>query len=93
MEKIKKEPPTKVLFSLKEVIINNYPLIDINNYSIIIIKLQDIFCIPKRMGGRFMKLSELQELIEKFGDVKLLEIREELKKLGYSCKIVGEVDA
>ena len=85
MEKIKKEPPTKVLFSLKEVIINNY--------SIIIIKLQDIFCIPKRMGGRFMKLSELQELIEKFGDVKLLEIREELKKLGYSCKIVGEVDA
>ena len=40
-----------------------------------------------------MKLSELQELIEKFGDVKLLEIREELKKLGYSCKIVGEVDA
>lgn len=64
-----------------------------NNYSIIIIKLQDIFCIPKRMGGRFMKLSELQELIEKFGDVKLLEITEELKKLGYSCKIAGEKNA
>ncbi len=40
-----------------------------------------------------MKLSELQELIEKFGDVKLLEITEELKKLGYSCKIAGEKNA
>ena len=40
-----------------------------------------------------MKLTELQELIEKFGDVKLLEITEELKKLGYPCKIAGEKNA
>ena len=40
-----------------------------------------------------MKLTELQELIKKYGDVKLLEIREELKKLGYPCKIAGEENA
>lgn len=40
-----------------------------------------------------MKLSELQELIKKYGDVTFLEIREELKKLGYLCKIAGEKDA
>jgi len=45
------------------------------------------------MGGRFMKLTELQELIKKYGDVTFLEIREELKKLGYPCKIAGEKSA
>ena len=41
-----------------------------------------------------MKLKELQELIEKYGEnVTFLEIKEELKKLGYPCKIAGEIDA
>ena len=40
-----------------------------------------------------MNLSELQELIKKYGDVTFLEIKEELKKLGYSCKIAGEKNA
>ena len=40
-----------------------------------------------------MKLSELQELINKYGDVTFLEIREELKKLGYLCKIACETNA
>ena len=41
-----------------------------------------------------MKLTELQELIEKYGkNVTFIEIKEELKKLGYPCKIVGEIDA
>lgn len=40
-----------------------------------------------------MRLSELEKLIEKYGDVTFLEIKEELKKLGYPCKIAGEVDA
>ncbi|WP_339017680.1 hypothetical protein [Fusobacterium animalis] len=40
-----------------------------------------------------MRLSELQELIKKYGDVTFLEIREELKKLGYPCKIAGEENA
>lgn len=41
-----------------------------------------------------MKLSELEKLIEKYGkNVTFLEIKEELKKLGYPCKIAGEVDA
>lgn len=34
-----------------------------------------------------MRLSELKKLIEKFGDVKFIEITEELKALGYACKI------
>ena len=40
-----------------------------------------------------MNLSELQELIKKYGDVRFLEIKEELKKLGYPCKIAGEKNA
>ena len=41
-----------------------------------------------------MKLTELQELIEKYGEnITFLEIKEELKKLGYPCKIAGEIDA
>ena len=41
-----------------------------------------------------MKLTELQELIKKYGkNVTFLEIKEELKKLGYPCKIAGEVNA
>ena len=40
-----------------------------------------------------MKLSELQELIKKYGDVTFFEIKEELKKLGYPCKIAGEKNA
>ncbi|WP_338996329.1 hypothetical protein [Fusobacterium animalis] len=41
-----------------------------------------------------MRLSELQELINKYGEsTKFIEIKEELKKLGYPCKIVGEIDA
>jgi len=60
------------------------------NYNIFSYILQ---VFSSKRGGKIMKLSELQELIEKFGDVKLLEITEELKKLGYSCKIAGEVNA
>lgn len=39
-----------------------------------------------------MKLSELRKLVEKHGDVKLLDIIEELKALGYACNVPG-VDA
>ena len=94
MEKIKKRATDQSTLFFQR---SNYQIIgsltNINNYSIIIIILQDIFCIPKRMGGKIMKLSELQELIKKYGDVTFLEIREELKKLGYPCKIVGEKNA
>lgn len=37
-----------------------------------------------------MRINELNELIEKYGSVKFLEIREELKKIGYACKIQGK---
>lgn len=37
-----------------------------------------------------MNLKELNDLIERFGNVKLLEIKEELKKMGYACKIAGD---
>ena len=37
-----------------------------------------------------MRINELNELIKKYRNVKFLEIREELKKLGYACKIQGE---
>ena len=37
-----------------------------------------------------MNLKELNDLIERFGDVKLLEIKEELQKMGYACKIAGD---
>lgn len=40
-----------------------------------------------------MKLTELQKLINKYGNVTFLEVKEELKKLGYPCKIAGEVNA
>ena len=41
-----------------------------------------------------MKLTELRELIKKYGkNVTFLEIKEELKKLGYLCKIAGEINA
>lgn len=41
-----------------------------------------------------MRLSELQKLINKYGEsTKFIEIKEELKELGYPCKIVGEIDA
>lgn len=40
-----------------------------------------------------MKLTELQELIDKYGErTKFIEIKDELKKLGYSCKIAGEIN-
>ena len=40
-----------------------------------------------------MKLTELQELINKYGEnTKFIEIKEEFKKLGYPCKIEGEAD-
>lgn len=39
-----------------------------------------------------MKLSELKKLIEKYGNVKFIEITEELKALGYACNVSG-VDA
>ena len=40
-----------------------------------------------------MRLSELQELINKYGEnTKFIEIKEELKKLGYPCKIADEVN-
>ena len=39
---------------------------------------------------KFMDLKELNDLIERFGDVQLLEIKEELQKMGYACKIVGD---
>ena len=37
-----------------------------------------------------MSLKELNDLIERFGDVQLLEIKEELHKMGYTCKIAGD---
>ena len=37
-----------------------------------------------------MNLKELNDLIERFGDVQLLEIKEELQKMGYACKIAGD---
>ena len=37
-----------------------------------------------------MNLRELNDLIERFGDVKLLEIKEELQKMRYACKIAGD---
>lgn len=38
-----------------------------------------------------MRISELQELIKKYGETtKFIEIKEELKKLGYPCRIAGE---
>lgn len=41
-----------------------------------------------------MKLTELQELINKYGEnTKFIEIKEELKKMGYPCKIEGEKNA
>lgn len=40
-----------------------------------------------------MKLSELKKLVEKYGDVKLLDITEELKALGYACNVPAGVDA
>lgn len=41
-----------------------------------------------------MRLTELQELINKYGEnTKFIEIKEELKKLGYPCKIEGEKNA
>lgn len=39
---------------------------------------------------KFMNLKELNDLIERFGDVQLLEIKEELQKMGYACKIAGD---
>lgn len=39
---------------------------------------------------KFMDLKELNDLIERFGDVQLLEIKEELQKMGYACKIAGD---
>ena len=41
-----------------------------------------------------MRLSELQELINKYGETtKFIEIKEDLKKLGDPCKIAGEKNA
>lgn len=41
-----------------------------------------------------MRVSELEELINKYGETtKFIEIKDELKKLGYPCKIAGEVNA
>ena len=37
-----------------------------------------------------MNLKELNDLIERFGDVQLLEIKDELQKMGYACKIAGD---
>lgn len=38
-----------------------------------------------------MRINELNELINKYGETtKFIEIKEELKKLGYPCKIAGE---
>lgn len=42
-----------------------------------------------------MRLSELQELIKKYGETtKFIEIKDELKKMGYPCNIkVGDKNA
>lgn len=40
-----------------------------------------------------MKATDLKKLIEKYGEVTFIEILEELKELGYPCKIAGEVNA
>ena len=37
-----------------------------------------------------MSFKELNDLIEKFGNVTFLEIKEELQKMGYACKIAGD---
>lgn len=34
-----------------------------------------------------MKLSELKKLIEKYGNVRFIDIIEELKELGYPCNV------
>ena len=41
-------------------------------------------------NAKDMNLKELNDLIERFGDVQLLEIKEELQKMGYACKIAGD---
>lgn len=40
-----------------------------------------------------MKLNELKKLIEKYGNVKFIDIVEELKELGYACNVPAGVDA
>ena len=57
------------------------------NYNIFSYILQVFF---SQRGGKFMNLKELNDLIERFGDVQLLEIKEELQKMGYACKIAGD---
>lgn len=40
-----------------------------------------------------MRVSELEKLIQKYGETtKFIEIKDELKKMGYPCKIEGEAD-
>ena len=57
------------------------------NYNMFSYILQVFF---SQRGGKFMNLKELNDLIERFGDVQLLEIKEELQKMGYACKIAGD---
>ncbi|MDY4011869.1 MAG: hypothetical protein SOY60_09385 [Fusobacterium gastrosuis] len=40
-----------------------------------------------------MKLSELKKLIEKYGNVRFVDISKELKALGYACNVPAGVDA
>ena len=91
MKKIKKRATDQSTLSFfKEVIIKIINSLIDNNYNTIVIILQDI-SIFLQIGGEFMKLTELQELINKYGEnTKFIEIKEELKKLGYPCKIAGE---
>ena len=57
------------------------------NYNIFSYILQ-VFSLKEE--EKFMNLKELNDLIERFGDVQLLEIKEELQKMGYACKIAGD---
>lgn len=57
------------------------------NYNMFSYLLQVFF---SKKGGKFMNLKELNDLIERFGNVKFLEIKEELQKMGYACKIAGD---
>lgn len=40
-----------------------------------------------------MKLDEVKKLIEKYGEVKFIDIIDELKALGYSCNVPAGADA
>ena len=95
MKKIKKKSHRpKYSFFFKEVIIKIINSLIDNNYNTIIIILQDIsIFLQQKQEEKFMRVSELEKLIQKYGETtKFIEIKEELKKMGYPCN-VGEKNA